>query len=55
MLEPPILSASLANADAAGIVTKSGYAFRIFLPGPTGGAVHEGKAGYWTGGPASPG
>jgi hypothetical protein len=42
----PVLSPALAGVDASGIVTKSGYAFRIFLPGEQG-AVHEGSAlGY---------
>jgi hypothetical protein len=40
-LDSPILSPALANADAGGIVTKSGYCFRILLPGEDGGAIHE--------------
>jgi prepilin-type N-terminal cleavage/methylation domain-containing protein len=31
-VNPPILSPALANVDATGFVTKSGYAFMIFLP-----------------------
>ena len=31
-VNPPILSPALANVDANGFVTKSGYAFMIFLP-----------------------
>jgi type II secretory pathway pseudopilin PulG len=45
LLKPPILSPSLAGVTSAGIVTKSGYAFRVFLPGKDGGAVREGMAG----------
>jgi prepilin-type N-terminal cleavage/methylation domain-containing protein len=31
-VNPPILSPALANVDATGFVTKSGYAFMMFLP-----------------------
>ena len=34
---PAILSPALANVDATGFVTKSGYAFMIFLPDGTAG------------------
>lgn len=44
-LQEPILSPALAGIDGDGIVTKSGYAFRIFLPAKGGGACHEGRAG----------
>ncbi len=54
-LTPPILSPALAAVSEQGIVTKSGYAFRIHLPGPRGTATREGKAGWHTGGPAFPG
>jgi len=54
-LSPTVLSASLAAVNDDGIVTKSGHAFRIFLPGSRGAAVHEGKAGWTSGGPGSPG
>lgn len=42
-VNPAIVSASLANVDADGIVTKSGYCFRIYLPDTAGvsGCVHE--------------
>lgn len=42
-VNPPILSPALANVDANGFVTKSGYAFMIFLPDATATAVwvHE--------------
>ena len=40
---PAVLSASLGNVDATGFVTKSGYAFMIFLPDGSNPAkfVHE--------------
>ena len=44
VLRPAILSPALANVSAEGIVTKSGYCFRIFLPA-RGGSAHEGKRG----------
>ena len=31
-VNPPIMAQSLAGADASGVVRKSGYCFRIFLP-----------------------
>jgi hypothetical protein len=51
-VSPPILSPALANVNAQGIATKCGYCFRISLPAEGGGAVREGVAGVWTGGPA---
>lgn len=50
VIYPPVLSPALANVDSVGVVTKSGYAFRITLPGENGAAVREGKPGYTTGG-----
>jgi hypothetical protein len=44
-VSPPVLSPSLANADFQGIVTKAGFAFRIFLPAERGGASREGRPG----------
>ena len=43
VVTPPILSAALAAVDAGGFVTKSGYAFQIFLPtgSSPAGFVHE--------------
>jgi hypothetical protein len=41
LISPPILSPALANVDARGIVTKSGYAFRISLPAEDFGAARE--------------
>ena len=46
-VNPPILSAALANVDALGFVTKSGYAFMIFLPdaaAPSGFSHETGPA-----------
>jgi len=46
-VSPPILSPALANVDATGFVTKSGYAFMIFLPdgaAPAGWANETGPA-----------
>ena len=43
-LSPAILSPLLSGVDARGVVRKSGYCFRIFLPddaGPAAGFVHE--------------
>jgi prepilin-type N-terminal cleavage/methylation domain-containing protein len=42
-VNPPILSPALANVDAQGFVTKSGYAFMMFLPDTASPAVfvHE--------------
>lgn len=54
-VSPPVLSPALANVNAQGIVTRYGHCFRIYLPGEGGSAVREGRAGYWTGGPASAG
>lgn len=46
-LSSPVLSPALANVDGQGIVTKSGYAFRIFLPGKEGEPVREGRGHGW--------
>ena len=43
-LSEPVLSPALSNLDGEGIVTKSGYAFRVFLPARGGGAIHEAQA-----------
>lgn len=50
-LDPPILSSTFQNIDANGIVDKSGYNFRIFLPdagrlgtSETGGAAGQDPA-----------
>jgi hypothetical protein len=45
-LKITVLSAALAAVNENGIVTKSGYAFRIFLPGTGGNAVREGQASH---------
>ena len=50
-LNPPMMSSVMARMDANGFVTKSGYAYMLFLPDATlpAGFVHE------TGPAASPG
>ena len=51
-VNPPILSPALAKVDANGFVTKSGYAFMIFLPDGTAlttNFVHETNTGAPTG------
>jgi type II secretory pathway pseudopilin PulG len=53
-LHPAILSPSLATVNAAGVVTKAGYAFAIFLPGKGGPWVRE-SGGAWTSPPKSGG
>jgi hypothetical protein len=42
-LSPPLLSLAMSNVDSDGIVTKSGYCYRIYLPdtAPRAGFVHE--------------
>ncbi|NUN52506.1 MAG: hypothetical protein HUU06_06945, partial [Planctomycetaceae bacterium] len=44
-VNPPILSPALANVDATGFVTKSGYAFMIFLPDASTPAVWSNETG----------
>jgi prepilin-type N-terminal cleavage/methylation domain-containing protein len=44
-LDPPSISQSLGNADAAGLVTKSGYVYVMFLPGGAGAPVQEPASG----------
>ena len=43
LVSPAIMSASLANVDSQGIVTKAGYCYRIYLPDTASpsGFVHE--------------
>jgi hypothetical protein len=49
-LDVPMLSPSLANVSNAGIVTKAGYAFAVFLPAPGGRWIRErgGAALRWS-------
>jgi prepilin-type N-terminal cleavage/methylation domain-containing protein len=44
ILSPTALSAAFGNVDANGVVTRSGYCFRIFLPRPNVGALTPGVA-----------
>ena len=48
VVSPPILSPSLANVDANGFVTKSGYAFMIFLPSNAATALFANENGTKT-------
>jgi len=40
-LDPPSVSQSLGNVDAAGIASRSGFAFVLFLPGGGGAEIME--------------
>ena len=42
-LNPAVMSASLANVDSTGVVTKAGYCYRVYLPDTNhpAGFVHE--------------
>ena len=53
VVAPAILSPALANVDVKGFVTKSGYAFMIFLPNNTApaGFASEISGGTFTNGP----
>ncbi len=44
-LDPPSISQSLGNADAAGLVTTSGYILVMFLPGGGGAPLQESPGG----------
>ena len=50
-VSPAIMSPSLANVDADGIVTRNGFCFRIFLPDTSSpaGFVHERGPGHSVG------
>jgi hypothetical protein len=49
-LVPPVLSGAFRVLGENGTVTRSGYCFRIFLPGPGGAGVGEPPTGYAKGG-----
>ncbi|MHC4711716.1 MAG: prepilin-type N-terminal cleavage/methylation domain-containing protein [Planctomycetota bacterium] len=49
-LLPPSISQTLGYVDAAGIVTKTGYAYIMFLPSGAGAPVQEPAAGVVPGG-----
>ena len=40
-LNPPVLSTAFRTVSAAGTVSRSGYIFQIWLPGPAGAGVEE--------------
>jgi prepilin-type N-terminal cleavage/methylation domain-containing protein len=42
ILNPSILSAAFGNVDGNGVVTRSGYCFRVYLPGPAAGGIVPG-------------
>ena len=46
VLNPPVLSGAFRVLNAQGSVSRSGYFFRISLPGAAGAAVNEPQAGY---------
>jgi len=51
-VNPPILSPALSKVDANGFVSKSGYAFQLFVPDATAASsafVHETNSGAPTG------
>jgi prepilin-type N-terminal cleavage/methylation domain-containing protein len=50
-VNPPILSPALASVDANGFVTKSGYAFMIFLPNTASPAMFANEKGPATSAP----
>jgi len=46
VLSPPVLSGAFRVLNAAGEVSRSGYFFRIYLPGAAGLGVGEPQTGY---------
>ena len=46
VLVPPVLSGGFRVLNANGEVTRSGYFFRIFLPGAAGAPIVEPMGGY---------
>ena len=49
VLSPPVLSGAFRVLNTAGEVSRSGYFFKIYLPGLTGAGVGEPQTGYVTG------
>jgi prepilin-type N-terminal cleavage/methylation domain-containing protein len=49
VLNPPVLSGAFRVLNASGQVSRSGYFFRIYLPGAAGVAVGEPQTGFATG------
>jgi len=50
MLDPPAVPQALGNVVGLGVVTKSGYAIVMFLPGGGGAPIMEPAAGAFPGG-----
>ena len=48
ILNPPVLSGAFRILNASGNVSRSGYFFKMFLPGAAGAAVAEPQTGYVT-------
>src|SRR5262245_28562769 len=46
VLAPPVLSGAFRVLNAGGAVSRSGYFFRLFLPGAAGAGVGEPQAGF---------
>src|SRR5437870_7594592 len=46
VLTPPVLSGAFRILNANGEVSRSGYFFRMYLPGPAGAGVAEPQAGF---------
>ena len=49
ILNPPVLSGAFRVLNAAGEVSRSGYFFHVYLPGPLGVGVAEPQAGFAAG------
>ena len=52
VLSPPVLSGAFRTIDNTGMVTRSGYRFRVTLPGANGGVAGETASGAFAGGVA---
>ena len=49
VLNPPVLSGAFRVLNATGAVSRSGYFFKMYLPGAAGAAVGEPQTGYVAG------
>jgi prepilin-type N-terminal cleavage/methylation domain-containing protein len=54
VLDPSIIAATFGSVDAQGLVTRSGYHFQLWLPGPTAGGLTPGVPEQPTLGGANP-